>query len=409
MNCALRRSVAASIFLPLLLLLVMSSAGCGPNPASGAPESPGAPSAATPVRVTTAALVTWPETVRVQGSLVEDERATVGAKVPGRVKTVKVDRGSAVKQGDVLAELEPEDFELQVRLAEAQVNQVRAKIGLKPDVPDEKLDRLKSPPVAQERALLDEARVDVDRIRNLVRRNAASAEDLERVEAALRVAEARYQSALNTVEEQVALLATRRVELDQAKQRRTDSVIRAPFDGIVQDRKAATGDSLQIGQPVVTLVRTRPLRFHGGVPERVAAQVQIDKEIRVWVEKVPQPIPTRVKRISPALDMANRSLMIEADIANARGELRAGLFAEADIVVDPDAKALAVPESAVMEFAGVEKAWVVRDGRAEARRVHTGRRDKGLVEILGGLSPGDTVLTDAAQGRAGPVTVAKDP
>ncbi len=397
------------MLLPLMLLLGLSSAGCGPNPVSGAPESPGTSSSATSVRVTMAVLVTWPETVRVQGSLVEDERATVGAKVPGRVKTVKVDRGSEVKQGDVLAELEPEDFELQVRLAEAQVNQVRAKIGLKPDVPDEKLDRLKSPPVVQERALLDEARVDVDRIRNLVRRNAASAEDLERVEAALRVAEARYQSALNTVEEQVALLATRRVELDQARQRRTDSVIRAPFDGLVQDRKAASGDFLQVGQPVVTLVRTRPLRFHGGVPERIESQVHIGKEIRVWVEKAPQPVATKVKRISPALDMANRSLIIEADIANAKGELRAGLFAEADIVVDPDAKALAVPESAVMEFAGVEKAWVVRDGRAETRRVHTGRRDKGLVEILGGLSPGDTVVTNAAEGRAGPVTIAKDP
>jgi hypothetical protein len=81
------------------------------------------------------------------------------------------------------------------------------------------------------------------------------------------------------------------------------------------------------------------------------------------------------------------------------------LFAEAGIVVEPDARALAVPTTAVREFAGVEKVWVVQDGQATERVVSTGRRDGDHVEVLHGLAAGERVVRDAQHGRAGPVTV----
>lgn len=385
-------------------MVCVLSLGCQSSSAQNESAARTTESPTVSVAVTQARLHPWPTRVRVQGSLIGDEEAIVGAKVAGRVKDIAVDRGTAVQAGQILARLEPEDFDLRVSQAEAQLAQVRAKLGLENGTPDEKLDRLKAPPVMQERALLEEARFLHERGRTLLAQRAGSLEDLQKSEVALRVAEARYATSLNTVDEQIALLGLRKAELALAKQQQADAIIKAPFQGIVQERHVARGVYMEAGHMVVTLVRTHPLRFRAGVPEREAARVRADGDILVYLEGQAEPIAVKVSRVSPALDLGSRSLIIEADVPNPGGRWRAGLFAQADIIVAPDAQALAVPEGAVTEFAGVEKVWVVQEGRAVERRIQTGRRERGLVEILHGLERDNRVLAEAGKGHAGPVT-----
>ncbi len=393
-----------------LVLLCASLAGCQFSTASDTASPPGEPrAAATAVRLTQARLQAWPLTVRVQGSLIGDEEAVIGAKVIGRVKEVLVDRGTAVAQGQVLARLEAEEFELRILQAEAQLAQVRAKLGLQPGEPEEKLDRTKAPPVLQEQALQDEAQFLVERARTLVAQRAIGLEEFQKHEMAYRVAKARYASALNTVDEQIAQLALRRAEVGLAKQQLADSVITAPFPGIVQERHIARGVYLQAGHPVVTLVRTDPLRFRAGVPEREAAQIRVGEAIAILIEARFEPLRATVSRVSPALAQESRCLVFEADLPNPAGQLRAGVFAQADIVVAPEARTLTLPETAVSEFAGVEKVWLVRDGQAVEQRVLSGRRERGQVEILQGVTAGNQIVLDARQGRTGPVTPAEDP
>jgi hypothetical protein len=137
--------------------------------------------------------------------------------------------------------------------------------------------------------------------------------------------------------------------------------------------------------------------------------VQVNQEVRIFVEGEAEPITARVTRVSPGLEMASRSLIIEADVPNPAGRWRAGLFAQAAIVVDQQARVLAVPNSAITEFAGVQKVWLVRNQVAQGQRVVTGRREHGLAEILAGLAAGDTVLAEGQKGRAGPVTPLSTP
>ncbi len=399
-----RTSVVAGF---AMTLLAGFAGGCQQAAAPSNSAAPAAPEPAATLRVAEARLHPWPTRVRVQGSLVGDEEAIVGAKVVGRVKEVLVDRGTAVKAGQVLARLEPEEFNLRVQQAQAQLAQVRAKLGLQPGEPDEKLDRMKAPPIVQERALLEEARFHHERARTLFAQKAIAFEELQKYEVANRVAEARHTSALNTVDEQIALLGLRKAELALAEQHQADAVITAPFQGVVQERHIARGVFMEAGHMVVTLVRTHPLRFRAGVPEREATQVREGEDIVLHLEGQAEPVPAKVSRVSPALDLGSRSLMIEADVPNPNGRWRAGLFAQADIIVAPDAKALAIPASAVTEFAGVEKVWIVRDGKAVGQRVTTGRRERGLIEVLGGLKLGHRVLVEGDKGRAGPVRAAE--
>jgi len=259
--------------------------------------------------------------------------------------------------------------------------------------------------VVQAEAVWNEAKLEYERAKGLLAEHAIPAEEVQQRQAALLVAEAKYRAALNEVDEQVALAAVKRAELGLARQFLADAAIRAPFDGVVQQRHVAPGAYVQVGQAVVTLVRTDPLRFRGGIPEREAPLVRLRQPAQVAVEGQADPFPGQVTRICPALDMSSRALQVDIDLPNPASRLHVGLFAQADIVIDPDARTLAVPLTAIREFAGVEKVWVVRGGKAAQEPVQTGRRTAARVEILEGLAAGDLVLVDSRQGRAGPVVV----
>ncbi|MFN4258768.1 MAG: efflux RND transporter periplasmic adaptor subunit [Gemmataceae bacterium] len=355
------------------------------------------------VRGVQAAMHPWPTTVRVQGSLLSDEEAIISAKVAGRVQVAAVDRGVAVEDGEVLIKLETREYALQVRQAEGQVAQIRAKLGLTGEETAQVIDRHKAPQVMQLQALLEEARFKAERARVLYGRNAIPLEELQRNEIALRVIQAQYAAALNEVEEQLALLALRKTDLALAQQRLADATIRASFAGTIQERHVAPGVFVNPGDPVVTLVRTDPLRFRASVPEREANRIHVDEDVYIYLENQSAPLCAKITRVSPALDLESRSLVIEATVPNPGGRLRAGLFAEAEIVVAPDAQTLAVPESAVTEFAGVEKVMIYDGQQAREQRIVSKRRDKGLVEISDGLTVGQWVILEADQCRPGPV------
>lgn len=383
--------------IPLLGWLAIC--GCG---SSSSPQAQGPTEKPLPTLQTAVLEIhpqTWPKIVRSQGSLVADEVAAVGTRVAGRVDEVHVDLGDFVKQGEVLAVLDQEEFLLAVEQAEAQLAQARSAVGLRPEDSVASLNPLNAPPVRQEKAVWDEAIANLNRSKRLRQENAMSAAEYDQIAAAERVAEARYASALNSVYEKIALINVRQAELSLAKQRLADATIRAPFDGLIQQRQIAPGAYVQVGDQIATLVRTNPLRFRGLIPERHAQHLAMGQTVRLKVESVPKPLTVAVTRISPSLDQFNRSLLFEASIDNQKRDLRTGLFAEAEIVIDPNAQSLIVPESAVSEFAGAEKVWKVKDGIADEVEILTGERRDGNIQILQGVEDGDVILLDAAQGQ----------
>lgn len=399
-TCRVRtHSIARSPVLALLLLIVtLTLAGCGGGPPPVA-EKKAAELPVLQAEVLTVQHQSWPLIVRTQGSLVADEVSVVGVRAAGRVAETPVDLGDQVAAGATLIRLDDAEFELAVVQADAQLVQSRAAVGLKPGDPVEKLDPENAPPVRQERALWNEAIAELERARELLARKALTTAELQQVEAAERVAEARYSAALNSVREKIALIGVRSAELAIARQRLDDALIKAPFAGLIEQRHVAAGSYVKVGDPIVTLVRSSPLRFRGSMPERHARNLQVGQEVRLRIESIEQSRTVRVTRISPALDVRSRGLLFEALVDNADGQLRTGLFAEAEVVLQTDAQALVVPASSVSEFAGAEKVWQVIDGSAREQIVQTGQRRGDLVEITDGLSVGDRILLDASQGQ----------
>jgi RND family efflux transporter MFP subunit len=389
-----RQPVVCGIAVGLLAAAAFLFSSCKSDyPASGKAATSDPKSA--PQQVKTATVVEMPvgETVTVNGTLAAFDRATISVKVPGRLQTITIDLGSVVHKGQSIAQLEQQDYKLRVQQAEAALAQARARLGLSPDGADDRVAAEQTGTVRQAKAVLDDARLKRDRAARLVEQGVIPHAEYDSVDSEYKVALSRYQDAVEEIRNRQGLLAQRRSELALAKQQLADTVVYAPMDGVVQEKKASVGEYLAAGAPIVDLVRINPLRLRVEVPERESHNVRNGQSVRVTVEGDPNSYLGYIKRLSPTIGEQNRVLAVEADVAN-NGRLRPGAFVRAEIVTNQTNTAVTVPSNAIVTFAGIEKVIVVENGKAVEKPVTTGRRGPDWVEIKSGVNVGQMVVVD---------------
>jgi RND family efflux transporter MFP subunit len=383
-------------FLPVLFLLN----GCGNSEAQVAASKGGAANLpAKQVKLAKSEARQLTHTVTAPGTLAADEQATLSFKVAGRVSEMKVDLGSQARKGQVIAKLETVDFKVRLQQAEAALQQARVRLGLPPQGDDDRVDPENTSLARQARALLEEARSNRDRTTQLVKQDILSKAELDRVESAFKVADSRYQDALEEVRNRQAVLLQRRSELAIAQQQLVETSLIAPFDGAVRERTASLGEYLNAGAPVATIVRLHPLRLRVETPEREAQGIKVGQSVSVVIEgDNQQSYSGRVARLSPAFQEQSRTLIIEAEVDNQHGRLRPGSFAKAEIQTSVTSNVIMVPAAAIVNFAGIQKVFSVKDNKAVEKSVVVGRREGDWVVVEGIeanspviLSPGNLV------------------
>lgn len=343
--------------------------------------------------------------VSVTGSLAALDQATLGVKVPGRLQTLTVDLGTRVRKGELVAQVEAVDYDLRVRSAEALLAQARARLGLPLTGTDDTVNAEETSTVRQAKAAVQEAFKQRERLRELTKRGISPQSELEVAEANYDIAFNRHLEALEDIRQRQGVLQQRRVEVEIARQQLADTRLHAPFDGVVQERKASPGEFLNLAAPVVTLVRVDPLRLRLEVPERNAPNVRAGQAVRLLVEGDTNRYAGQISRLSAAITEQSRMFTVEADVPN-NGSLRPGTFVRAEIVVAEQEPTLAVPTAALLTFAGIEKIFLVKDGKAVEKNISTGRRASGFIEIAVGLKPGDKVVLNPGSLQNGqPVTI----
>jgi membrane fusion protein, multidrug efflux system len=377
------------LFLPFLLLL----GGCGGGEAQVAASRGGAANLpAKPVKLAKSEARQLTQTVTAPGTLAADEQATLSFKVAGRVSEIKIDLGSQARKGQVIATLETTEFKVRLQQAEAALQQARVRLGLPPQGNDDSVDPENTSLARQARAVLEEAKSNRDRTIQLVNQGIQSKAELDRVDSAYKVADSRYQDALEEVRNRQAVLLQRRSELAIAQQQLVETTLYAPFDGAVRERRASLGEYLNAGAPVATIVRLHPLRLRVETPEREAQGIKVGQSVRVLVEgDNQQSYSGRVARLSPAFQELSRTLIIEAEVDNQQGRLRPGSFAKAEIQTSMTANVVMVPALAIVTFAGIQKVFSVKDNKAVEKTVVVGRRDGDWV-VVEGLEAGAPVV-----------------
>jgi RND family efflux transporter MFP subunit len=358
------------------------SAAVGPA-ATATPESP--------VEVTTAAAITrsLQRSVGVVGSLAADEEVIVAAQVAGELSQLNVDFGSYVTQGQVIAVIDQRDASLKVEQAEAALKQTMARLGMKEG---EKFDPQQAADVKVAKASLDWARLELGRQTKLIENGDISRSSYDQAVINHSSAQARYQAALDAVNQQLALVDQQRSALALAKKTVTDTVVRAPISGAVKEKSVSRGTYLPVNGKIATLVKINPLRLRADIPAYAAASVRRGQTMTLSVESFPgRAFTGRVVRIGPSLSEETRALTVEAEVSNPGHQLRPGMFAKAQLITAKDAPALMVPQRAVVTAAGLTKLFVIENGSAIERIVKTGASDGDMIEITEGVKEGESV------------------
>ena len=388
------------VSLPVLLVCLLITSCKSEYPASPRQSRPGEATASRQVKTARVEQTPFGEAVTVNGTLAAYDQTTASVKVPGRLRSIAVDLGSPVRRGQVIAQVESQDYNLRVQQAEAALAQARARLGLSPDGKDDRVNPEETGTVRQARAVLDEARLSRDRTAKLVEQGVVARSDYDSADATYKVALSRYQDAIEEIRNRQALLAQRRSELSLARQQLADTSVYAPLDGIVQEKRASVGEYLAAGAPVVDIVKMDPLRLRAEVPERDARNVRSGQNVRVTIEGDTNIYLGQIMRLSPVIAQQSRMLMVEADVRN-NGKLRPGAFAHAEIVTDDAKMAVTVPNNAIVTFAGIEKVILVQNGKALEKPVTTGRRNGEWTEIVAGVNVGDQVIVDPGNLQSG--------
>jgi RND family efflux transporter MFP subunit len=352
------------------------------------------------VKITSVAETPFGETVTANGTLAAFDQTTVSVKVPGRVRMISVDLGSVVRRGQLIAQVDSQDYNLRVQQAEASLAQARARLGLTPEGNDDRIDPEQTSTVRQARAVYDEAKFNRDRAARLVEQGVIAKAEFDSANAAFKVAEGRYQDAYEEVRNRQGILAQRKSELDLARQQLKDTAVVAPLDGIVQEKVASVGEYMAAGAPVVNIVKMDPLRLRAEIPERESRSVHTGQDVRVTVEGDTNVYVGKIMRLSPVIAEQNRMLVVEADVRN-NGTLRPGSFAHAEIVTNDAKMAVTVPNNAIVTFAGIEKVILVQNGKALERPITTGRRGTDFTEIVAGVNVGEKVIVDPGNLQSG--------
>jgi HlyD family secretion protein len=334
--------------------------------------------------------------VDLAGTLNSPDQAKVSSEAAGRVQKVFVEIGTDVKVGDPLIKVDPIELELALARAESALRQTRAQLGMagavgKADTlpADEEIGSVKN---AQ--ATLADARASADRARALAERKMISNSDLETAETRLKVAEAGYQSAVDTARGQKALLQDRRASYDLAVKKVNDATVRAPIAGVISDRAVMEGEFIAERAYVATIVKVNPLKLRVGVQERFAGEIKPGQPVEFRVESFGDTLfHGKVAYVSPALDPTMRTFTVEALVDNGDRRLKPGFFAKGAILTKIDDAVLAVPDAAVSTLAGVSSVYIIKNGKVTQSPIGLGVRQGDLWEVTTGLDGSETLAT----------------
>jgi len=330
--------------------------------------------------------------IRVTGTLTAEEQAGVAAETAGRVVSTPVERGTPVREGTELIRLSAVETEASVKEAEANAAQIEARLAQNASG---SFDVNRVPEVANARANLALAESEFARIEKLLAERVVSQSEYDQRKTAVEAARQQFESAKNGAEQQYQALQAARARVTLARKAASDTIVRAPFDGLIAQRMVSTGDYVTRGMKVVEVVRITPLRVELTVPEQFVADVTVGQPVSFTVDAFQgRTFQGRVRYVSPSLRADQRALTVEAVVPNANGELKPGMFATALIEQPKKVPAVLVPATAVRVVAGTSRVFVVAGDRAEERIVTTGQKIEDVIEIAGGLKSGERVATE---------------
>jgi membrane fusion protein, multidrug efflux system len=354
---------ALSQSLLALSALLLGASACGRS--QGAPAG-GARARAVTVAVAPVAVQDVIYQITANGSLEAEEVVQVTAEVEGQAASVSFQEGQRVTPGTVLALIDPDKYRLEAQRADA----------------------------AYKKAVADaeRAKSELARREALAREQLVSAEEINRAQ--------------GEADRLIAEADATRAARDLAAQNVRRSRVSAPRAGVINTKTIETGAYIRSGTVLATIVDTSRLRLRFRVSEGESLRARTGQPVSFKVQSLGQTeFPATIYHVGEVADPSTRQVEVLAWVKNP-GVLKPGFFAEVSLASESRKAATVVPESAVQASEQGFVSYVVKDGKAEVRPIKIGlRTGTGVVEILSGLAPGDTVVVEGSDRLANGVPV----
>jgi RND family efflux transporter MFP subunit len=353
----------------LALAAALLPAACRTQEVRSSTTSEAAPVTAPLLKVETQTFVA---TVPFTGTLVSNARVDVKAETVGKIVRFDKEEGDPVAAGEAVVWVNDENFQLSLRQAETGVKVAEA--GL-------------------ERAKLLDAhdRSELERAENLLKSGGITDKDLKAAQMAAQDAGAQVTVA-------AAQLEQARAALDLARKHLRDTVIHSPVAGVIQKKFINKGAYVEAPTAVFTVVDNSRLELETPVASADLASIRAGQRATFRVNSYPgATFEGRVLEIAPAVETETRSAKARIQVAGSGGRLKAGMFAEGEILTGSNAQAIVIPSAAVYRddrSAKSSYAFVVENGKAARRALRIGRERDGQLEIVEGLKPGDTLVAE---------------
>ncbi len=308
--------------------------------------------------------------VRGTVAAIPNEDVKVSALVAGRVNAVPIAEGDTVAQGQVIAEIDRRPLDDQRRQAAAAVEQAKA--------------------------ALENARLNLQRNQRLFDRGIAAGKEVEDARKDMAAAEAGLEqanAALNTADRQIERAS-----------------VRSPIAGQVVKRMVSVGEQVDgtAAQPIAEIANLDRVELAANVPAEYIARVKVGQAARLTTDAYAgRTLEAAVLAIAPAVDATTNAALVRVRAPNRDHALKVGMFAEARIALEEHANALVVPPAALVRDQRGAAVYVVHGDTAERTPVRVGLEKPDAVEILDGLSDGETVLTSSVYGLGEKARLAK--
>ena len=289
----------------------------------------------------------------VSGKLMPDEEVDLSFEASGKIIDINFTEGSSVKKGQLLAKVNDSQLQAQLARLEAQM------------------------PLAEDRVFRQNA---------LLQRDAVSKEAYEQVKTEL---------------------ATLHADIENVKASIAMTELRAPFDGVIGLRQVSTGAYAFPTTVIAKLTKITPLKVEFAVPERYARQIRKGTNLTFKIEGKLEEFKAQVYATESSIDPETHTLTVRAIYPNHNGLLLPGRYADVSLKQEEISDAIAIPSEAIVPEMGKNKVFVYRSGKAYPVDVEIGIRTEAEIQIVKGLSAGDTILTSGTlQLRTGmPVTI----
>lgn len=372
-----------------IVAIALGTTSCSRSEAARQTTIPADPS---PVSVVPAARVSRANIARTTILTAEFQpfqEIDVMAKVAGYVRTIKVDLGDRVSQGQLIAELEIPEMTDEISRAAAVVEQGGAEVGAARD----ELQRAESSHQI--------AHLSYTRLLDVSKREPGliPQQELDEVRSRDLISEAQLASARSKlrVEEQRTTVA--KTEETRLRTMRNYVTITAPFAGTVTRRYANVGSMIQAGtasqlqaMPLVRLSQISTLRLSLPVPESLVPTIRIGQPVAVTVKSMGRSFEGRIARFASRLDTATRTMVTEVDVSNPSGAIMPGMYAE--VTLEQHGDVLAAPLEAIERAGSTTRVYAIDStGTIQIVPVQLGVEDAHQAQVLSGLKEGDLVIT----------------